>query len=34
MTIEMLVAELWVEWDNLSMLTQLGLFPPSAAPGE
>lgn len=23
------VAELWVEWDNLAMLTQLGLFPPS-----
>lgn len=22
------VAELWVEWDNLAMLTQLGLFPP------
>jgi predicted ester cyclase len=22
------IAELWVEWDNLSMLTQLGLFPP------
>lgn len=28
------VAELWVEWDNLSMLTQLGLFSPPAAPGE
>ena len=24
------VAELWVEWDNLAMLTQLGLFPPPA----
>jgi len=23
------IAELWVEWDNLSMLTQLGLFPPA-----
>lgn len=23
------VAELWVEWDNLAMLTQLGLFPPA-----
>lgn len=22
------IAELWVEWDNISMLTQLGLFPP------
>jgi steroid delta-isomerase-like uncharacterized protein len=22
------IAELWVEWDNLTMLTQLGLFPP------
>ena len=25
-----LIAELWVEWDNLSMLTQLGLFPPGS----
>lgn len=24
------IAELWVEWDNLSMLTQLGHFPPPA----
>ncbi len=24
------IAELWVEWDNLAMLTQLGLFPPPA----
>jgi len=24
------IAELWVEWDNVAMLTQLGLFPPSA----
>jgi steroid delta-isomerase-like uncharacterized protein len=23
------IAELWVEWDNVGMLTQLGLFPPS-----
>ncbi len=23
------LAELWVEWDNVSMLTQLGLFPPA-----
>lgn len=23
------IAELWVEWDNLVMLTQLGLFPPA-----
>jgi steroid delta-isomerase-like uncharacterized protein len=22
------IAELWVEWDNLAMLGQLGLFPP------
>ena len=22
------IAELWVEWDNVNMLTQLGLFPP------
>ena len=22
------IAEVWVEWDNLAMLTQLGLFPP------
>ena len=26
------IAELWVEWDNVAMLTQLGLFPPSAPP--
>ncbi len=26
------IAELWVEWDNLAMLTQLGLFPPPAPP--
>ncbi len=24
------IAELWVEWDNLAILTQLGLFPPPA----
>ena len=24
------IAELWVEWDNLAMLNQLGLFPPPA----
>jgi steroid delta-isomerase-like uncharacterized protein len=23
------IAELWVEWDNVAMLTQLGLFPPT-----
>jgi steroid delta-isomerase-like uncharacterized protein len=28
------IAELWVEWDNLAMLTQFGLFPPLAAPGD
>lgn len=26
------VAELWVEWDNLAMLSQLGLFPPTEPP--
>lgn len=25
-----MIAELWVEWDNVAMLTQLGLFPPPA----
>lgn len=25
------IAELWVEWDNLFMLNQLGLFPPQSA---
>lgn len=25
------IAETWVTWDNLSMLNQLGLFPPPAA---
>ena len=25
---EGMIAELWVEWDNLAMLEQLGLFPP------
>jgi predicted ester cyclase len=24
------VAEIWVEWDNLNILTQLGHFPPPA----
>lgn len=23
-----MIAELWVEWDNVALLTQLGLFPP------
>jgi predicted ester cyclase len=23
------IAELWVEWDNVAMLTQLGHFPPA-----
>jgi steroid delta-isomerase-like uncharacterized protein len=27
------IAELWAEWDNLAMLTQLGLFPPPAPAG-
>lgn len=26
------IAELWVEWDNVLMLTQLGLFPPPPPP--
>jgi steroid delta-isomerase-like uncharacterized protein len=26
------IAELWVEWDNVAILTQLGLFPPGAQP--
>jgi predicted ester cyclase len=26
------IAELWVEWDNVAMLTQLGLFPPPPRP--
>lgn len=25
------IAELWVEWDNVAILTQLGLFPPPAS---
>jgi steroid delta-isomerase-like uncharacterized protein len=28
------IAELWVEYDNLAMLTQLGLFPPPPAPAD
>jgi len=24
------IVEVWVEWDNIAMLTQLGLFPPPA----
>lgn len=28
-----LIRELWVEWDNLAMLGQLGLFPPPDADG-
>lgn len=28
------IAELWVEWDNVDMLTQLGLFPPAASGDE
>ncbi len=27
------IAELWVEWDNLAMLTQLGVFPPPSPTG-
>lgn len=28
------IAELWVEWDNVDMLTQLGIFPPPAPSSE
>ena len=28
------IAELWVEWDNVDMLAQLGLFPPVAPTSE
>jgi steroid delta-isomerase-like uncharacterized protein len=28
------IAELWVEWDNLAMLSQLGLFPPPCTAAE
>lgn len=28
------IAELWVEWDNVAMLTQLGLFPPPPPPAD
>jgi steroid delta-isomerase-like uncharacterized protein len=28
------IAELWVEWDNLAMLGQLGLFPPPGSKSE
>jgi steroid delta-isomerase-like uncharacterized protein len=28
------IAELWVEWDNVAMLAQLGLFPPPPPPSE
>jgi len=28
------IAELWVEWDNIAMLSQLGLFPPSPPPSD
>jgi predicted ester cyclase len=24
------IAEMWVEWDNLNILSQLGLFPPTS----
>ena len=26
------IAEMWVEWDNLNILTQLGHFPPPGEP--
>jgi predicted ester cyclase len=26
------IAELWIEWDNLAILTQLGLLPPPPPP--
>ena len=28
------IAEIWVEWDNLAVLTQLGHFPPPGAAAE
>lgn len=28
------IAELWVEWDNVAMLSQLGMFPPPSPPSE
>jgi steroid delta-isomerase-like uncharacterized protein len=28
-----MIAELWVEWDNLTILEQLGLFPPPSPDG-
>ena len=28
------IAEMWVEWDNLNMLTQLGHFPPPGTSSE
>ena len=28
------IAELWVEWDNVDMLSQLGIFPPPAPSSE
>ena len=28
------IAELWVEWDNVDMLTQLGIFPPRVPSNE
>lgn len=28
------IAESWVSWDNVAMLTQLGLFPPSPPPAQ
>ena len=28
------IAELWVEWDNVDMLSQLGIFPPPAPGSE
>lgn len=29
-----LIAEFWVEWDNVNFLSQLGLFPPPEPAGE
>ena len=28
------IAEIWVEWDNVAFLSQMGLFPPPAVPGD
>ena len=29
-----MIAELWVEWDNVNFMSQLGLFPPQGSAGD